>query len=360
MFGQQQQQQQPKANPNNDFELPQPPSDGVSCLKFSPPNVGNFIIAGSWDQKIRCWELNVTKPPQGSTNIAPVINGVIPKAMTSHDAQILCCDWSGDGQKVFTGGCDGKAKCWNLATNQMLQVGQHNEPIKELFWIEDKQVLVTGSWDKTIKYWDLRQPNPALNVDLSERIYAMDCNSPLLVAATADKKIVVYDLNNPSREYMKKDSPLPKFQARSLACFPDHTGYALGTIEGRVAIEYFDGPQENKFTFKCHRENDTTAYSVNCIQFAAPYGTFATAGSDGVNNFWDKDNRNRLKQFAKCPQTISAAAFNSDATLYAYSTSYDWSKGHQFYDPSATNYIFVHPVMVDEIKKNGSRPGKKR
>jgi len=35
-------------------------------------------------------------------------------------------------------------------------------------------MLVTGSWDKTVKYWDLRSPNPVHTQQMPERVYAMD------------------------------------------------------------------------------------------------------------------------------------------------------------------------------------------
>eukprot|EP00757_Euglenozoa_sp_SAG-D1_P024928 gene24928-1625_t len=48
-------------------------------------------------------------------------------------------------------------------------------------------------------------------------------------------------------------------------------------------------------------------------------------------NFWDKDNRQRLKEFRKAnaePQMpIPAAKFNARGNLVAYALSYDWSKG---------------------------------
>ncbi|EGC38623.1 hypothetical protein DICPUDRAFT_148649 [Dictyostelium purpureum] len=331
-------------NPNKDIELQGPINDGISCLKFSP-KTSNLIVAGSWDQKIRCWEVNT---PSLSSQ---------PRAMISHEAAILCTDWNGDGTQVFTGGVDNKVKLWNLQTNQMVQVAQHNAPVKDCFWIEESKVLVTGGWDKSIKYWDTRQSTPVLSLDLSERVYAMDCLYPLLVVATADRKIYVYNLQNPSVPYKTMESLL-KYQTRSIACFGEKNGFALGSIEGRVAIQSFEEKPELSFTFKCHRENDTLAYAVNSISFALPYGTFATAGSDGGFSFWDKESKFRLKQFTKVPQPITCTAFNSDASLYAYASSYDWSKGSQGFDPNSQSYVFVHPVG-DEAKK-GNRTAKKR
>jgi hypothetical protein len=34
-----------------------------------------------------------------------------------------------------------------------MEIGQHLAPIKHIFWIEEYQTVLTGSWDKTLKYW---------------------------------------------------------------------------------------------------------------------------------------------------------------------------------------------------------------
>ncbi len=55
--------------------------------------------------------------------------------------------------------------------------------------------------------------------------------------------------------------------------YPLIVGYALSSIEGRVAMEYFDPRpevQERKYAFKCHRMNINgvdTAFPVNAIAF---------------------------------------------------------------------------------------------
>lgn len=55
------------------------------------------------------------------------------------------------------------------------------------------------------------------------------------------------------------------FQHRCVSIFMDKktnqpTGFALGSIEGRVAIHYVNptNPKDN-FTFKCHRANGSTS-----------------------------------------------------------------------------------------------------
>lgn len=49
-------------------------------------------------------------------------------------------------------------KCWDLGSNQMMQVAQHDAPIQTCHWVKGSNYtcLMTGSWDKTLKFWDTR------------------------------------------------------------------------------------------------------------------------------------------------------------------------------------------------------------
>lgn len=75
-----------------------------------------------------------------------------------------------------------------------------------------------------------------------------------------------------------------KYQTRCIRCYPNGTGYALSSIEGRVAMEYFDNNeqvQSRKYAFKCHRRSEAgrdLVYPVNAIAFHPGFGTFATGG----------------------------------------------------------------------------------
>lgn len=67
--------------------------------------------------------------------------------------QVLCSAWKDDGSTVFSGGCDKIVKMWPLFSGgQSVTVAMHDGPIKEIAWIDKMNLLVTGSWDKTLKY----------------------------------------------------------------------------------------------------------------------------------------------------------------------------------------------------------------
>ena len=70
-----------------------------------------------------------------------------------------------------------------------------------MFWVGDKNILVTGSWDKTLRYWDLRSERHVGSVKLSDRVYCMDVKGNLCVVGTAAKKLHVFTMENPFNEY---------------------------------------------------------------------------------------------------------------------------------------------------------------
>lgn len=72
-------------NKTNDHALPQPPEDSVSGLEFSPISVQqNYLVSGSWDNKVRCWEIQMI-----GNNIQSAA-----KAETSHNEPVLDVAWS--------------------------------------------------------------------------------------------------------------------------------------------------------------------------------------------------------------------------------------------------------------------------
>jgi len=167
------------------------------------------------------------------------------------------------------------------------------------------------------------------------------------------KNLIIFDLqspNNLSRPYRTVDSPL-KYQSRCVQLFPDRTGFAVGSIEGRVGIVHVhDKDSAKNFAFKCHREGNEV-YAVNSIAFHN-FGTFATAGADGRYTFWDKDAKQRLKQFERCGNSITCSNFNTRGDIYAYALGYDWSKGVEFAEKQKQpNGILLHQVQEIEIKK---------
>jgi len=194
---------------------------------------------------------------------------------------------------------------------------------------------LTGSWDKTVKLWDPRASTPAQGTFAQhDTVYTMDVTDRRLVVGTAGRQVSVFDLRNLSEPEQKRESSL-KFQTRCIRCLPSGEGYALSSIQGRVAVEYFDQApeiQKRKFAFRCHRVKENgveTVYPVHAMAFNAKHGTFATGGGDGIVSVWDPVNQKRLREFPKYPAAISSLSFSPNGDYLAIAASYAWEDGEK-------------------------------
>lgn len=377
----------------NDCNVPEAGTDGISSLNWSPS--ANFLVSTNWDSGVRCWEV---QEQNGQVR-------ALAKAKVNHadNAPVMDCCFSNDGSTVFSCGADKAVRMWQLGqtppNNIPQQIGSHDADIKSVAYLPSN-LVVSGGWDRKLKFWDIRSPTPAGVLELPERVYDLDVRGNLMCVATAGRHIITYDVSGEPREHSRKESPL-KYQSRCISCFPDMMGFAVGSIEGRVGIHYVQKvPSKDHFAFKCHRQ-DSNVYSVNAIAFNPNFGTFATVGSDGVVNFWDKgkrtyrtwkiieskvclgvyylfasvshhlayitflsslllylcfiDNKQRLKAFNAIQRSIPCAAFNAQGQLFAYGSSYDWSQGSTAHTPGTPNEIWIHYTAEEEIKPKGKK-----
>jgi len=314
-------------NPNNDVMVQNSPADSITAVKWSPSS--NIFACTAWDGSVTLYETQ-------------------PKAQQKMNAPLLCCDWRPNGSQLAVGACDNSAYIWDVQSNTQKQFAPHQASVKCIKFA-DQNIVITGSWDRTIKYWDLSKnpTQPVCTVNLPERVYCMDYFNGMLVVGCADKKIRVYDVRNPSNCHKEVTTTL-KHQFRCISIFPDSTGFAVGSIEGRVMIHTY-GNSNKTFAYKCHRD-DNNIYAVHAIGFHKQIGTFFTAGSDGAVLFWDKDHKQKLKTLQKCRMPIVAADFNNDCSAIAYGISYDWSKGQAGHQ-SKGSQLYIHKVSPDEVKR---------
>lgn len=75
---------------------------------------------------------------------------VTDKFFYSYLLKVLCSTWKDDGTTVFSGGCDKQVKMWPLGA-QPVTVAMHDAPVKDVAWIPEMNLLVSGSWDKTLR-----------------------------------------------------------------------------------------------------------------------------------------------------------------------------------------------------------------
>uniref|UniRef100_A0A6A7G7W0 Mitotic checkpoint protein BUB3 n=2 Tax=Hirondellea gigas TaxID=1518452 RepID=A0A6A7G7W0_9CRUS len=322
--------------------LTNPPGDSISKCLFASNS--NNLLVSSWDKTVRLYD----------------VSSDVEKVKYEHKAAVLDCAFSEDCSTAFSGGLDRELLMVDLETSSTTVLGSHKSAIRCIEHSERAKMVFSGSWDSTLDMWDPRAHNAlAGSQDLQGKVYAMCLSEWRLVVGTSGRHVYIYDIRNMNEPEQTRESSL-KQQTRCIRSHPDGSGYILSSIEGRVAVEYFDPArevQDKKYAFKCHRSMDIntgvqTVFPVNAIAFHPTYHTFATGGCDGVINIWDGNLKKRICQFPAYRMGISAMDFNYDGSLLAVAVSYTWELGPVDHD---RDHIFIRTVRSFEVQPKTKR-----
>jgi len=96
---------------------------------------------------------------------------------------------------------------------------------------------------------------PVGAMECGDKVYALDVVDNRAVVGTKDRRVLVWDVRSMKAPLQTRESPLKvlaekmniqtkniliQFQTRSIKCFPSGEAFILASIEGRVAVEYFE------------------------------------------------------------------------------------------------------------------------
>ncbi|KAM4797897.1 LOW QUALITY PROTEIN: mitotic checkpoint protein BUB3-like [Urocitellus parryii] len=202
-----------KITGSNKFKLNQPPEDGISSMKFSP-NTSQFLLDSSWDTSVCLYDV-----PANSMWLK-----------YQHTGAILDCAFY-DPTHAWSGGLDHQLKMHDFNTDQENLVGTHDAPIRCVEYSPEVNVMITGSWDQTVKLWDPRTPSNAGTFSQPEKVYTLSVSGDWLIVGTAGRRVLVWDLRNVGYVQQRRKSSL-KYQTRCIRAFPNQQGYVLSSIEG--------------------------------------------------------------------------------------------------------------------------------
>lgn len=261
----------------------------------------------------------------------------------------------------------------NLATSEQTVLSSHDAGVRNVVYSKEHSLVVSASWDSTLHVHrvDTTADIPPATVPLPSKPFSISLTATKLVVAMASRSLHIYDLkalallteesgeviNNKIEvePWQRRESSL-KFMTRCVACMPNDDGYASSSIEGRVAVEWFDPSPESqarKYAFKCHRqaaEDVDVVYPVNALAFHPVYGTFASGGGDGVVALWDGIAKRRIRQYQKYPSSVAAVGFSGNGKYLAIAVSPNFEDGK---DDLAEGSVNIHVRELGETEAKG-------
>ena len=226
--------------------------------------------------------------------------------------------------------------------------------MRSVCWNGKFRTLISGSWDCTLRLFDPRLPTALTNtLTQPHKVFSLSTIEDKLVVAHASRSVYIYDLRNVSEPLQQRESSL-KFMTRTVCCMPNGEGYSSSSVEGRVAVEFFDPSKESqarKYAFKCHRQVENgvdVVYPVNALAFHPLHGTFASGGGDGVVSLWDGAAKRRLRQYPRLPSSVSSLSFNKEGRYLAIAISSGFEDGKEEVPSPENTKIYIRELAEGE------------
>ncbi|GAD94782.1 nuclear pore complex subunit, putative [Paecilomyces variotii No. 5] len=351
---------------SNQFVVSSPPTDAISALKFSPEPESTRIVVSSWDKNVYLYELRDENGNVGEGKLLQKFE---------HRAPVLDVCFGADENEIYTAGLDWDVRRINTSTSEQTVLSSHEAGVKSVVYSKEHSLLISASWDSTLHVHRTNADSEPATIPLPSKPFSLSLTPTKLVVAMASRALHIYDLKSLALLSDEADQPPPnkveiepwqrresslKFMTRAVACMPNDAGYASSSIEGRVAVEWFDPSAESqarKYAFKCHRQTQDdvdVVYPVNALAFHPVHGTFASGGGDGVVALWDGIAKRRIRQYQKYPASIAALSFSSNGKYLAIAVSPGFEDGKEDV-PEGVVKIFVRELGENEAKGKGAK-----
>ncbi|KAK3390984.1 WD40-repeat-containing domain protein [Podospora didyma] len=357
--------------PATQFEVAEPPKDAMSALVFAP-DAANRLLVSSWDKNLYLYEVGEGTDETKLIKTYP------------HRAALLNVCFGANENEAFTAGGDMRVMRIDLETGEQTVISKHKEPVRCVVYSREHSILISASWDLTLHIHNLADrssPSSPLEIKLPGKPHAMSTSPSKVVVAMTARLVHIYDLPTIAaalakfdgtnaaeidiQPWQQRESSL-KFLTRAVSCMPNDAGYATSSIEGRVAVEWFEDTAESqarKYAFKCHRQaapeeegSIDIVYPVHALAFHPVYGTFASGGGDGTVALWDAEAKRRMRQYQKFPESVAALSFSSDGKYLAIGVCPGFETGKmEDYTGEGRTKVFIRELGETEAKGKGPK-----
>jgi len=231
-----------------------------------------LVVSGSRDKKLIVWKLNLDAPVDQFNSEGKVVEEKIIgrpfKALSGHSHFISSLALSKDSNYVVSASWDKTLRLWNLNTfkNVALMTG-HTKDVLCVSFSHDSRLIISGSMDRTLRYWntkgELKHVFPDFNGWVSCLTHIKQEKQNLLAVGSWDQQVRLFEQN--------KDqgfaSSVEGFDYGIVSTATDEDGEFLFSAEknGKIRTHKLTGTQsQSKNTIDINSD-------LNAISFESKY-----------------------------------------------------------------------------------------
>ncbi|KAK7867581.1 hypothetical protein R5R35_005282 [Gryllus longicercus] len=189
----------------------------VNSIRFHPSR--DLVLTASGDQTAHVWQAVVTlDQPKGHSSEeelgtgekddfcddsllegTPTLRTPVSELM-GHSSVVMAADWLPGGDQVITASWDRTANLYDVETRDLVQsLSGHDQELTHTSSHHSQRLVVTSSKDTTFRLWDFREPIHSVSVfqGHTETVTsAVFTREDKVVSGSDDRSVKVWDLRN--------------------------------------------------------------------------------------------------------------------------------------------------------------------
>jgi len=280
-----------------------------------------LLVSGSRDRSLIVWSLDLENPePINTTESAEPVDWFVGKpfrALKGHSHFVSSISMSRDSKYVVSGSWDKTLRLWDLSTYKTKQIFiGHEKDVLSVAFSLDNRMIISGGMDKTLRYWNIKGENKHVNTDskgwVSSMTHIKQGKESLLAVGSWDSKVRIVDSNLTVNRAIEAQD----YAVVSMNSDEDGEYLFVGQKNGSIKIWNMAGEHNDSDTLK--QTLDINA-DLNALSFENKYFTvLSLATSKGLSIREIKGNTELFsKAYGSNVQCLSLAWDQTKTYLFA-------------------------------------------